>query len=161
MRLRSSLVALAVAGAMPSVASAVEFSYNGFSTAAYAQTDTDDAAVGYVGQPEGIDSDGSFAIDSKLGLQVTAKFNEFVSATVQGVAYADLTADWEPHLDWAYVRVQPLSNLSVRAGYLRTPTFMFSDSVFIGYANTWVRPPIEVYNLSPAYPRSTARSRPC
>jgi hypothetical protein len=39
----------------------------------------------------------------------------------------------------------------VRAGYLRAPTFMYSDSVFIGYANTWVRPPLEVYNLSPVY----------
>ncbi|MGH8174698.1 MAG: hypothetical protein ACREV5_00370 [Steroidobacter sp.] len=151
MRSRVSLIALAVAAALPSLASAVDFSYSGFSTAAYAQTDTDEAAVGYVGQPEGIDSDGSFAIDSKLGLQVSAKFNDFVSATVQGVAYADLTSDWAPHLDWAYVRVQPLANLSARAGYLRAPTFMFSDSVFIGYANTWVRPPLEVYNLSPVY----------
>jgi hypothetical protein len=28
---------------------------------------------------------------------------------------------------------------------------MYSDSVFIGYANVWVRPPLEVYNLSPVY----------
>lgn len=31
------------------------------------------------GQTDGIDSDGSFEIDSKLGLQVTAKFNEMLS----------------------------------------------------------------------------------
>jgi hypothetical protein len=84
-------------------------------------------------------------------VQVTAKFNELVSATVQGVAYADLTGDWKPHLDWAYVRVQPLQSLSFRAGYLRAPTFMYSDSIFIGYSNTWVRAPLEVYNLSPVY----------
>lgn len=151
MRSRSSLLALAVAAALPSVAGAVDFSYSGFSTAAYAQTDTDEAGVGYVGQPEGIDSDGSFAIDSKLGMQVSAKFNDMFSATVQGVAYADLTADWEPRLDWAYLRAQVLPSLSARAGYMRAPTFMFSDSVFIGYANTWLRPPLEIYNLSPAY----------
>src|SRR3954470_7689265 len=110
MRFRISTIALAVAATLPSLASAVDFSYSGFSTAAYAQTDTDEAQVGYSGQPNGIDSDGSFGIDSKLGVQVTAKFNEMVSATVQGVAYADLTGDWEPHLDWAYVRVAPLSN---------------------------------------------------
>ena len=127
------------------------FSSSGFSTAAYAQTDTDEAQVGYIGQPEGIDSEGSWAIDSKLGLQITARFNDVVSATVQGVGYADLTADWEPHLDWAYVRVQPTRSLSTRIGYMRAPTFMFSDSVFVGYANSWVRPPLEVYNLSPAY----------
>jgi hypothetical protein len=151
MRLRTSVIALAIAAALPSVAAAVDFSYSGFSTAAYAQTDTDEAQVGYSGQPDGIDSDGSFEIDSKLGLQVTAKFNEMFSAVVQGVAYADLSGDWEPRLDWAYVRFRPLSSVSIRAGYLRTPTFMYSDSVFIGYANTWVRPPMEVYNMSAVY----------
>jgi hypothetical protein len=105
MRSRFSLIALAVAAALPSAAGAVDFTYSGFSTAAYAQSDTDDAQVGYSAQPESIDSDGSFEIDSKVGVQVTAKFNDVVSATVQGV----------------------------------------------GYANTWVRPPLEVYNLSPVY----------
>lgn len=148
---RFSIIALAVAAALPTVASAVDFSYSGFSTAAYAQSDTNDADVGLVSQPDSIDKGGSFEADSKLGVQVTAKFNDLVSATVQGVAYADLTGDWEPRLDWAYVRVQPVQSLSFRGGYLRAPTFMYSDSVFIGYANTWVRAPLEVYNLSPVY----------
>lgn len=151
MRSRFSLVALAVAAALPSVASAVDFSYNGFSTAAYTTSDTDDALVGYAGQPEGIDSEGSYKFDSKLGAQVTAKFNEMVSATVQGVAYTDLTGDFEPRLDWAYLKLQPLQNLSFRAGYLRAPTYMYSDSIFIGYSNVWVRAPLEVYGLGPVY----------
>lgn len=151
MRFRVSTIALAVAAALPSLASAVDFSYSGFSTAAYAQSDTDEAQVGYSGQPNGIDSEGTFTTDSKLGVQVTAKFNDLVSATVQGVGYADLTGDWEPRLDWAYVRVQPLSSVSLRAGYLRAPTFMYSDSVFIGYANVWVRPPMEIYNMAALY----------
>jgi hypothetical protein len=148
---RFSIIALAVAAALPTVAAAVDFSYSGFSTAAYAQSDTNDASLGFTAQPESIDKGGSFETDSKLGVQVTAKFNEMISATVQGVAYADLTGDWEPHLDWAYVRVQPRQDLSFRAGYLRAPTFMYSDSIFIGYANTWVRAPMEVYNLSPVF----------
>jgi hypothetical protein len=151
MRFRFSRIALAVAATLPSLASAVDFSYSGFGTAAYAQSDTDEAQFGYTGQPNGIDSSGSFEIDSKVGLQVTARFNDVVSATVQGVAYADLTGDWEPRLDWAYLRLQPISGLSVRAGYLRAPIFMYSDSVFIGYANVWVRPPMEIYNMSPVY----------
>ena len=151
MRSRFSIIALAVAAALPSVAAAVDFSYNGFSTAAYAQSDSDKAQLGYASQPESIDSNGSFETDSKLGVQVTAKFNDMLSATVQGVAYANLSGDWEPRLDWAYVRVQPLQSLSFRGGYLRAPTYMYSDSVFVGYANTWVRPPLEVYNLSPVY----------
>jgi hypothetical protein len=151
MRLRTSVLAVAIAAALPSIAAAVDFSYNGFSTAAYSQTDTDKAQVGYSGEPHGIDSDGSLKFDSKLGLQVTAKFNDVLSATVQGVAYSDLTSTWEPRLDWAYVRWQALPNLSARAGYMRAPLFMFSDSVFIGYSNVWVRAPVEVYNETPVY----------
>ena len=119
---RFSIIALAVTAALPTVASAVDFSYSGFSTAAYAQSDTDLADVSYTSQPDGIDKGGSFEMDSKIGLQVTAKFNEIISATVQGVGYTDLTGDWEPHLDWAYVRAQATQSLSFRAGYLRTPT---------------------------------------
>lgn len=148
---RFSIIAVAVAAALPTVASAVEFSYSGFSTAAYSQSDTNLADVAYTSQPDGIDKGGSFETDSKIGLQATAKFNDIFSATVQGVAYADLTGDWKPRLDWAYGKVQATQALSFRAGYLRAPTFMYSDSVFIGYANVWVRPPLEVYNLSPVY----------
>lgn len=148
---RFSIIALAVAAALPTVASAVDFSYSGFSTAAYAQSDTNDAQFGFTAQPDSIDKGGSFKTDSKLGVQMTAKFNEMFSATVQGVGYADLTGDWEPRLDWAYVRAQATQSLSFRAGYLRAPTFMYSDSIFIGYANTWVRAPMEVYNLSPVF----------
>jgi hypothetical protein len=148
---RISLLALALAAALPSVASAVDFSYNGFSTASYSQTDTDEAQVGYLGQPEGIDSGGTAGFDSKLGLQLTARFNDVFSATVQGVAYADLTSDWEPHLDWAYVRAQVTPNFNARAGLLRTPLFMFSDSIFIGYSNVWLRAPLEIYNQSPVF----------
>lgn len=148
---RFSLIALAVAAALPSVAAAVDISYSGFSTAAFAKSDTDKAAVGITAAPNGIDSDGTFETDSKVGVQVTAKFNDMFSATVQGVGYADMSGDWEPRLDWAYLRVQPLQSLSFRGGYLRAPTFMYSDSIFIGYANTWVRAPLEVYNLSPVY----------
>lgn len=148
---RTHVLALAIVAALPSLASAVDFSYNGFSTAAYSQTDTDKAQVGYAGQPDTIDSGGSFTSDSKVGLQVTARFDDRFSATVQGVAYADLTSQWEPHLDWAYVRARLTPDLSARAGLLRTPLFMFSDSIFIGYSNVWLRAPLEIYNQSPVF----------
>jgi hypothetical protein len=151
MRIGHSLIAVAVAAAVSTSAHAVDFSYSGFSTAAYAQSDTDKAYLGNTGQPEGIDKDGSFETDSKIGLQVTARFNDVFSATVQGVAYADLASDWAPRIDWAFVRVKAHDTVSLRAGYLRPPVFMFSDSVFVGYANTWVRPPLEIYNKMPVY----------
>ncbi|MDY6948703.1 MAG: hypothetical protein SXG53_23625 [Pseudomonadota bacterium] len=149
MSLRFPLIALAVAAALPTVASAVDFTYSGFSTAAYAQSDTDDAVVGT--GPESIDKHGTYKMDSKFGLQVGAKFNEMVSATVQGVGYADMSGEWAPRVDWAYLSVKPVQNLNLRGGYLRAPTFMYSDSIFVGYANTWVRAPFEVYSQVPVY----------
>jgi hypothetical protein len=151
MSTRISFLALAIAAALPTVAAAVDFSYSGFSTASYSQSDTDEAEVGFLGQPESIDSDGTVGFDSKLGVQVTAKFNDMFAATVQGVAYADLTSEWKPHLDWAYLRARVTPGLTARAGLLRTPMFMFSDSVFIGYSNVWLRAPLEIYNQSPVY----------
>lgn len=150
MRIHLALAAVAAATlSMP--AGAIESSYSGFATLGYAQTDTDDAFVGYPTQPDGIDSDGTFKIDSKVGFQFTSTFNSMFSATLQAVAYTDLTGDWEPRLDWAYISMKPVQSVRVRAGYLRAPTYMFSDSVFIGYANIWVRPPLEVYNPLPFY----------
>src|SRR6185369_2563780 len=38
---------------------------------------------------------------------------------------------------------------SVRIGRIVLPTFMVADSRKVGYANPWVRPPVEVYGLIP------------
>ena len=32
---------------------------------------------------------------------------------------------------------------------MRSPFFMYSDSIWINYANIWIRPPMEVYGLNP------------
>jgi hypothetical protein len=100
---------------------------------------------------DGIDDSGTFEYDSIVGLQGTVKFNDQWSFTAQGLVREQTDGEFAPNIDWAYIKWQPLSSLSVRAGLTRPPTFMFSDSVFVGYANTWARPPIEVYGISPVY----------
>ena len=151
MRFRTSIIALAVAAVLPSVSSAVEFSYNGFSTAGYSQLDEDGVVYKTTNDMDGIDSDGSFEYDSIIGLQGTVKFTDEWSFTAQGVVKREADGDFGPSVDWAYLKWQPMSNLAVRAGLTRPPTFMFSDSVYVGYSNIWVRPPLEVYGISPVY----------
>ncbi|HMN44148.1 MAG TPA: porin [Povalibacter sp.] len=151
MRFRTSIIALAVAAALPSVSSAVEFSYNGFTTAGYSQLDKDDVVFKTTNDMDGIDSDGSFEYDSIIGLQGTVKFSDQWAFTAQGVVKRETDGDFGPSIDWAYLKWQPLSNLAVRAGLTRPPTFMFSDSIYVGYSNIWVRPPLEVYGISPVY----------
>jgi hypothetical protein len=51
-------------------------------------------------------------------------------------------------LEWAFVKVAPLSGLSLRVGRIALPTFVVSDSRNVGYANTWLRAPNEVYGLA-------------
>ncbi len=151
MRFRTSILALAVAAALPSVSAAVEFSYNGFTTAGYSQLDKDGVVFKTTNDMDGIDSDGSFEYDSIIGLQGTVTFSDQWAFTAQGVVKRESDGDFGPSIDWAYLKWQPLSNLAVRAGLTRPPTFMFSDSVYVGYSNIWVRPPLEVYGISPVY----------
>ena len=151
MRFRSSLLAAAVCAALPTVSSAVDFSYNGFSTAGYSEIDEDGVLYRSATNKEAIDSSGSLKYDSILGLQGTVRFDDSWSVTAQGVVKTQPDGDFGPSLDWAYVKWQPMSNLAIRGGLTRPPTFMFSDSVYLGYANTWARPPLEVYGISPVY----------
>src|SRR5688572_20894790 len=151
MRFRGSILAAAVCAALPTVSSAVDFSYNGFSTAGYSELDKDGVSYRSSTNKEVIDSSGSLEYDSILGLQGTVRFDDAWSVTAQGVVKTQTDGDFGPSLDWAYVKWQPMSNLAIRAGLTRPPTFMFSDSVYLGYANTWVRPPLEVYGISPVY----------
>jgi hypothetical protein len=151
MRFRGSILAAAVCAALPTVSSAVDFSYNGFSTAGYSEVDKDGVLYRSSTNKEAIDSSGSLEYDSILGLQGTVRFDDTWSITAQGVVKTQPDGDFGPSLDWAYLKWQPLSNLAIRAGLTRPPTFMFSDSVYLGYANTWARPPQEVYGISPVY----------
>jgi hypothetical protein len=151
MRLRGSILAVAICAALPTVSSAVDFHYSGFSTAGYSEVDKDGVLYRSSTNKEAIDSSGSLEYDSILGLQGTVRFDDQWSVTAQGVVKTQPDGDFGPSLDWAYVKWQPLSNLAIRGGLTRPPTFMFSDSVYLGYANTWARPPLEVYGISPVY----------
>jgi hypothetical protein len=56
-----------------------------------------------------------------------------------------------PHVEWANITYQPTPEFSVRVGRIVLPTFLLSDSRKVGYANPSVRPPVEVYGLSPIF----------
>ena len=54
-----------------------------------------------------------------------------------------------PYFEWANIKYQATRDLSVRAGRVVAPMFMISDSRMVGYAQTMVRPPEEVYFINP------------
>jgi hypothetical protein len=90
-------------------------------------------------------------VDSRLGAQVTAQFTPQLSAMLQVISEQRYDKAYKPHVEWANISYQPTPEFSVRLGRIVLPTFLLSDSRKVGYSNPWVRPPVEVYGLSPIY----------
>lgn len=80
-----------------------------------------------------------------LGLQVTGQVNEKITATAQLIARSE--NDYEVNAEWAYLTWQASDSIKIRAGRLRTPFYMYSDFLDVGYAYAWITPPSEVYYL--------------
>jgi len=123
----------------------VDFSLTGYGTAGTVLTSTDSAV--FIRGNEASGATKSFAenVDSNLGIQATARFSSWLAATVQVEDSKDALTGVVP---WAYLKVDPIDNLSVKLGRVEMPIFAISDSLDVGYANVWLRPPQEVYALS-------------
>jgi hypothetical protein len=90
-------------------------------------------------------------VDSRLGAQVMARFTPQLSAMLQVISEQRYNDTYTPHVEWANITYQPIPDLSLRVGRIVLPTFLLSDSRKVGYANPWVRPPVELYSLSPIF----------
>lgn len=80
---------------------------------------------------------------SLLALQGTFDVTDKSQAVLQLVGRG--ADDWEPEIEWAYLSHRPTNNLQLRAGKMRIPFFMYSDSLEVGYAQPWARSPQSVY----------------
>ncbi|MEK1906348.1 MAG: porin [Pseudomonas sp.] len=82
---------------------------------------------------------------SKFGGQLSYGLTDTVGVTVQATAkaYAD---EWKADVEWAYLSWQSTDNLMLRFGRLRTPVYMYSESIDVGFAYPWLRLPDEVYS---------------
>jgi len=65
--------------------------------------------------------------------------------TVQATAKAQQD-EWKANLEWAYLSLQANDQLMLRAGRLRSPVYMYSESLDVGYSYPWLRLPDEVYS---------------
>lgn len=99
------------------------------------------------GHSEGISPDP----DSVLGAQATYRITDELTAVVQVVADQDADDNYEPQLEWAYVSFQPTPDLTIRGGRLALPGFLVSEYRKVSYANPWIRPPVELYQLLPVF----------
>ncbi|MEC5397120.1 hypothetical protein [Uliginosibacterium sp. H1] len=146
-RPRNTLVAFILAAfAAPSMA--VDFSYQGFGTVAAGRT----LGAGQQALVDGAnfaayDNEWSAATESRLGVRARASLDDTWSATLQGTSYA--SEQGRISVQSAYVGYMLNPDWELTLGRRQNALYYYSDFLPVGYAYHWIRPPTEVYGISP------------
>lgn len=149
MRLHKSLPATFAVAALAlgshSTVAAPDLNISGFGTVGYAATNTNDAEFrANPRQHKGATKSGDWGSDSRLGLQANVTFNDVFSAVGQ-LYISRRDGDSSPDAEWLFVQADLVDWASLRAGRMVLPAFMLSDFRHVGYAQHWLRAPVEVY----------------
>lgn len=129
-----------------------QFNFSGFGTLATTHSNEHEANYrSVVFQPNGpgATSPWKFGVDTKLGAQVSANFGNGLTGIVQVVSDHRGDNSYTPVVEWANLKYAINKNWYVRGGRMLLPTFMVSDTRNIGYAQTAVRMPADLYYLNP------------
>lgn len=131
-------VALASTGANAEL----QWDYSGFASLGAGKLSNDSLTF--------MDYDGEWSLDSDsmLAMQLIVQSDERWSVTGQVLSKGfsfDGHDPYEPRLQWLFVGYELSPELRVRVGRLRTPHFLYSESLEIGYSYPWVRPPVDMY----------------
>lgn len=153
--MKLTIVAAALCGLTSSLAAAQSWpalSFSGYGTAGAALSNEehgDYLVDAFKPNGPGHTDKVSVKVDSRLGGQATAQIAPRLSAVVQVLMQQNYDDSWRPRVEWANLKYQATDELAVRAGRVVLPVFMVTDSRRVGYANPWVRPPVELYSLVP------------
>jgi hypothetical protein len=148
-QLLSSLLLAACSAAQAGVMDDGNLSISGFGTLGVAKSDTDKAQFVRYNQAEGVADKVKIGLDSNLGLQASYKINEDLSGTVQILTRKNTSPSFTTDLTWAFLKYKVNDEWNVRVGRVVIPAFMISDYQNVGYANTMMRPPVELYAQDP------------
>ena len=123
-------------------------SVSGFGTVSAVYSDERHADyVGNIFQPNGAGHTRAVSLDpdSKLGLQATAKFTPSLTGVLQVLSQHQYDNTYRPQVEWANLKYDITPGLKARAGRIALPAFMFSETRYVGFANTWAAAPQEMY----------------
>ncbi|MES2258167.1 MAG: hypothetical protein V4724_06590 [Pseudomonadota bacterium] len=143
---------LAVAGMAQAHAGALDqgnLSITGFGTLGVAKLDTDDVQFVRYNQAVGVRKTPRIGLDSNLGLQAGYQFSDALSGTAQVLTRKSTSPEFTTDLTWAFLKLKVNDEVTVRAGRIGLPAFTITDYQNVGYANTMMRPPIEMYGQVP------------
>lgn len=121
-----------------------EHRFNGFGTVGFTHLGGEDDGRSYGVQGQTNDSWRGDQL-SKFGAQLSYGITDTLGVTVQATAKAQQD-EWKANLEWAYLSLQANDQLMLRAGRLRSPVYMYSESLDVGYSYPWLRLPDEVYS---------------
>jgi len=139
--IKKGLLISVIAAAFTTSAMATDVKVSGFMTVAGGKT-SGDSARGYN------NDDVKFQPDSVAGVQVTARVNDEMSATVQLVGrYED--DDSQVDMEWAYINYNLTDELTVQAGRFRPAVYLYSSTLDVGYSYLWISTPSEIYGQVP------------
>lgn len=144
--LRAALAAAAIGAATAAApAHAQDFGWSAFGTVGWSQSDREFRYQRFV------DDDGSAERDSRFGVQGDVRFGPQWSATVQlrlGPA-DDRERGWRLTPAWAFVGWRPADSWLLRAGRLRVPLYLHSESMDVGVTHDVAQLPPSMYSLAP------------
>ncbi len=148
-----SAVSMAVAMTLASIradAALPEVDLSGFGTAGFAITNTGKAEFGRSAeQYTGASNQGDVGVDSLFAVQGTVHLTQNLSATTQAMVRRFFSQGFQLDIPVFFVKADVTRELSFRVGRIQLPVFMSSDYRQVGYSNTWIRPPVEVYGQIP------------
>jgi hypothetical protein len=148
-RILATLLALPLATSAFAQQAGPTVKVSGFGTGALTISNTDDAEFGRANQSRGVKKDVRTGVDSNLGLQADVSINSWLSLTGQGLVRKDAEDDFGAEATLAFAKARISDELSIRAGRVGAPVFMISEYRNVGYANTFIRPPQEMYSQVP------------
>jgi hypothetical protein len=145
---RLALASVATAAALSGPASRaqdLEATWSGFATLGWAQSDSDTTTQRFINR------DGSWKRDSLLAGQLDLRLSPQWSATVQAKLAACETRDDSvcARTAWAFVAWRPGNDWLLRAGKVRVPLYLHSESLDVGVASDMARLPHEMYSVVP------------
>jgi hypothetical protein len=120
-----------------SLPSLAEVTLQGFASFVGGATlDSDETYNGYEDKIE-------YDKNSVYGLQAVSDLGDGLTATGQIVARG--SENYKPEFEWMYMSYNITPTLSAKVGRIRTPFYMLSEYLEVGYTYHWIRPPEELY----------------
>ncbi|MDM4765145.1 hypothetical protein [Pelomonas sp. SE-A7] len=93
----------------------------------------------------------SWRVDSRLGLQAELPLGSTVDLVGQLLLRDQDRVNFNNSLELAYLALRPRADVNLRLGRVSYDAFLMSDHRNVGYAYTWVRPPLEFYGWLPIF----------